>query len=63
MEMDFSFPFIWQNGKRLALRHHVAEYSGYAILIINRFIGSVDIASHLIGLQIYINIDEALTVL
>jgi hypothetical protein len=63
MSNEYAFPVIVQDNKRLALRFHVANYSGYSIHIVNRFVESGDIASHLIGLQIYIDVDEALTVL
>jgi hypothetical protein len=60
---DYIFPTILQDNKRLALRHHVSVLSGYSILIINRLIEAGDIETHLIGYQIYIDVDEALTVL
>jgi hypothetical protein len=63
MNKEYVFPQILHNNKRLALRHHVSIYSGYAVSIINRLIESGDIASHLVGYQVYIDVDEALTVL
>jgi hypothetical protein len=60
---DYIFPTILQDNKRLALRYHVSVLSGYSILIINRLIEADDIETHLIGYQIYIDVDEALTVL
>lgn len=63
MSNDYLFPIIWQDKKRLALRHHVALYSRYPISVINRLIGEGKIATTLIGFNIYIDVDEALTVL
>jgi hypothetical protein len=57
------FPFIWHDNKRLALRYHVAIYSGYPVPVINRLIREGEIETTLIGLQIYIDVDEALAVL
>jgi hypothetical protein len=63
MDQGYHFPVILQEGKRLGLRHHVAQHSDYSVLTINRLIESGNIASHLISYQIYIDIDEALTAL
>jgi hypothetical protein len=63
MSNEYKFPMILQDNKRLALRHYVSIYSGYAISIINRLIESGEIATHLIGLQIYIDVDAALMAL
>jgi hypothetical protein len=60
---DYVFPTIVQDNKRLALRHHVSVLSGYSMLTINRLIEVGDIETHLIGYQIYIDVDVALTVL
>jgi hypothetical protein len=60
---DYVFPTIVQDTKRLALRHHVSVLSGYSMLVINRLIEGGNIETHLIGYQIYIDVDEALTVL
>ena len=63
MQKDYLFPVILQDGKQFALRHHIRLYSGYSVTIINRLIENVDIATHLIGFQVYIDVDKALTVL
>lgn len=63
MSDDYLFPIIWHDNKRLALRHHVARYSGYAIGVINHLIDIGEIETTLIGLQIYIDVDEALIAL
>jgi hypothetical protein len=63
MSKEYIFPMIVQDNKRFALRHHVSIYSGYTIGTINRLIESGDIAAHLIGYQVYIDVDEALIVL
>jgi hypothetical protein len=63
MNKEYNLPMIVQGNKRLGLRNHVAVYSGYSLMVINRLIESGEIAGHLIGLQIYIDVDEALAVL
>jgi hypothetical protein len=63
MEKEYRPPLILYDGKRYALRHHVARYSGYYISIINRLIDQGKIASYLINFKVYIDLDEALTVL
>jgi hypothetical protein len=63
MNSEYIFPMVVQDAKRFALRHHVSVYSGYTVTVINRLIESRNIATHLIGYQIYIDVDEALTAL
>jgi hypothetical protein len=63
MGKEYEFPVIIKDNKRFALRWYITKYSGYSHAIINRFIESGDIAAHLIGTQVYVDVDEALTVL
>jgi hypothetical protein len=60
---EYIFPVVVQDNKRLALRHHVSIYSGYTVSVINRLIESGEIGTHLVGYQIYVDVDQALTVL
>jgi hypothetical protein len=63
MSANYLFPIITQNGKHLALRQHVARHAGHTVGSINILIEDGQIEMHLIGLQIYIDVDEALTAL
>jgi hypothetical protein len=63
MTDDYPFPVVMQNGKSHALRNHVSIYSGYPVPIINRFIDSGELEIRLIGLQVYIDVEEALNLL
>jgi hypothetical protein len=63
MNKEYIFPMIVKDNKRFALRHHVSIYSGYSIGVINRLIDSGEIDTHLIGYQVYIDVDDALTIL
>jgi hypothetical protein len=63
MGTEYAFPVIIKDKKRLAKRWYITLYSGYSITVINRFIESGDIAVHLVGAQVYIDVDEALNVL
>jgi hypothetical protein len=61
MNSEYIFTIVIQDNKRLALRHHVSIYSGYTVSVINHLIESGNIATHLVGYQVYIDVDEALT--
>lgn len=63
MDMAFKFTAIFSDGKRFGLRHHVARHAGCSIYNINGLIYSGQIAVHLIGVQVYVDVDEALSVI
>jgi hypothetical protein len=54
---------IVQDGKRYARFNHFAQYAHRPVSVVTRLVDNGDIAAHLINAQVYIDIDEALSVL
>jgi hypothetical protein len=60
---EYAFPTLLHNGKQFALRQHVSRHSRHAVHTINRLIREGKIAVTLIDLQVYVELEEALTAL
>jgi hypothetical protein len=60
---EYPFPTIVNNGKQFALRQHIGKFTGHSASTTNRLIDEGKIAAHLIGVQVYVEVEEALTAL
>jgi hypothetical protein len=63
MNTEYQFPLLYNDGKQFVLRLHIAKHSGHNLSTINRLINEGKIGVTLIGVQVYIEVEEALTAL